>query len=86
MLHLAQKDNSRVIIRLSIFTLIDFARLTFRRTRLVTEQDFRSENVKSFFNETRLLSLKDLKAIGNLQMMSEYDSLIESVRKTIVKY
>lgn len=86
MLHLTLKDNSRVIIRLLIFTLIALAPITLWQTTLVTAQDAPAENPKTLNSETQFPSLKGQEAIEHLRKTGEYDSLAEAVRAAKGEY
>lgn len=86
MLHLALKDNSHVIIRLLIFTLIVLASVTFWQTNLIRAQDTSVENPKTLNRYTLFPSLTGQEAIEHLQKTGEYTSLAEAVRATQDEY
>lgn len=86
MFYLTLKDDSRVIIRLLIFTLIALAPTTLWQTTLVTAQDAPAENPKTLNSETQFPSLKGQEAIEHLRKTGEYDSLAEAVRAAEGEY
>ncbi len=86
MFYLTLKNNSRVFIRLLIFTLIVLAQDTLWQTSLVTAQEVTAGNSKTLNNETQFPSLKGQEAIEHLQKTGEYDSLAEAIRATKGEY